>query len=437
MAVNPADVEGGVQTVPLADLRPRTNYRWVVCALLFFATTINYVDRQVLGILAPTLQRDIGWSEADYGFIIAAFTFAYALAYPVFGRIIDLIGTKRGYALSLIVWSIAAMGHALVRTPFGFAAARFSLGLGEAGNFPASIRAVSEWFPKRERALATGIFNAGTNIGAVIAPLIVPWIALTYGWQWAFIITGALGSVWLVFWLTMYREPSQHPRVSAEELSYIRSDAEEQGARMPWLSLFKYRQTWAFAAGKFITDPIWWFYLYWLPTFLDEKHGITLEHIAGYLITVYLLADIGSIGGGWISGFFIKRGWTVNRGRKTAMLICALCIVPTILVTQVESAWGAIALVSLAASAHQGWSANLFTTASDLFPRRAVASVVGIGGFIGAIGGMLFQAGTGLFLEWSGSNYTPVFIVCGLAYLVALGVIHVLVPRMHPAEVTG
>jgi ACS family hexuronate transporter-like MFS transporter len=410
------------------------SYRWVICALLFFATTINYVDRQVLGILATPLQKELGWSESDYGFIATAFTGAYAVGLVVVGRLMDWLGTRKGFSLAIIFWSLAAMGHAFARSAFGFGVARFALGLGEAGNFPAAIKTVAEWFPKKERAFATGIFNSGSNVGAIVAPLIVPWIAISYGWQWAFIITGAVGFVWLAFWLALYRPPEEHPRLSKAELAYIQSDPAEPVTKIPWLRLLPHRQTWAFAAGKFLTDPVWWFFLFWLPKFLNENHGLTLTGLGIPLVIIYVAADFGSIGGGYLSSALIKRGWSVNAGRKTAMLVCALCVVPIIFAVYAKDLWVAVALISLATAAHQGWSANLFTLVSDMFPRRVVGSVVGIGGFAGAVSGMLIATVTGLLLEWTGS-YVPIFIFAASAYLFALLVIHLLVPRLESAGV--
>ncbi len=409
------------------------SFRWVICALLFFATTINYVDRQVLGILATPLQKEFGWSEADYGFIATAFTGAYAVGLLVVGRLMDWLGTRKGFSLAIIFWSLAAMAHAFARSAFGFGVARFALGLGEAGNFPASIKTVAEWFPKKERAFATGIFNSGSNVGAVIAPLAVPPIAIYYGWEWAFILTGAIGFVWLIFWLAIYRKPEEHPRLSKSELAYIQSDPVEPTTKIAWVRLFPHRQTWAFAAGKFMTDPIWWFFLFWLPKFLNENYGLSLSQIGLPLIVIYVSADVGSIGGGYLSSFLIKRGWSVNAGRKTAMLVCALCVVPIIFAANASSLWVAVALISLATAAHQGWSANLFTLTSDMFPRRAVGSVVGIGGFAGSISGMLIATITGLLLQYTGS-YVPIFVVAATAYLFALLVIHLLVPRLEPAK---
>jgi ACS family hexuronate transporter-like MFS transporter len=410
-------------------------YRWVICGLLFFATTVNYVDRQVLGILSKDLKTAIGWTEVDYGNIVAAFNAAYAFGLLLAGRLMDRIGTRAGYALAIVWWSLAAMGHALARTPFGFGVARAALGVGEAGNFPAAIKTVAEWFPKKERAFATGLFNAGSNVGAIVAPLTVPWIAMHLGWRWAFILTGALGFLWLVFWLPVYKRPEQHPNVSAAELDHIQSDPPDPPAmKVPWLSLIPHRQTSAFAIGKYLTDPIWWFYLYWIPGFLRDKHGLDLTTIGPPLIAIYLIADIGSIGGGWLSSTFIKQGWSINRSRKTAMLICALVVTPIIFAANVKSLWVAVALIGLAAAAHQGWSCNLFTTTSDMFPRQAVGSVVGIGGMAGALGGATMAVATGYILQSTGQNYSIVFMIAGTAYLVALLVIHVLAPNLEPVE---
>lgn len=408
-------------------------YRWVVCALIFFATTINYIDRQIIGILKPTLQGELGWSEIDYSNIVFAFQLAYAVGLLVSGRLIDRFGTKAGYAVALTLWSVAAAAHAGVRSVLGFMTVRFALGLGEAGNFPAAIKTVAEWFPRRERALATGIFNSGTNVGAIVAPLVVPWLTLTWGWPAAFLITGAIGLVWLVFWIPMYRLPERHPRVSPAELAHIMSEPEDSAAPVPWLTLLKHRQTWAFATAKFMTDPIWWLYLFWVPDFLNRNHGIDLQHIGPPLVVIYLIADVGSIGGGWLSSALLKHGWTVNRARKTAMLACGVSVIPIIFASRVTDVWTAVAIVALAAAAHQGWSANVFTMTSDMFPRKAVASVVGIGGMAGAIGGMFIAKITGWVLEASGS-YLPVFLIAGTTYLIALALVHLLVPKMKPIE---
>jgi MFS transporter, ACS family, aldohexuronate transporter len=416
--------------------RPAGYYRWIVCALLFFAATVNYMDRQVIGLLKPTLQSQIGWNEIDYSNIIFAFQLAYAIGLLFVGKVMDWLGSRKGFSLSVLVWSVAAMAHALAHSVMGFGAARFALGLGEAGSFPASIKAVAEWFPKKERALATGIFNSGTNIGALTTPLLIPWITARYGWRMAFIATGAVGFLWLVAWLALYRTPENQPRLSKAELDYIRSDLPETGVKIPWLELVPLRQTWAFAIGKFLTDPIWWFFLFWAPDFLFKTYGVSLAKVGLPLFAIYQVATVGSIGGGWLSSFWIKRGWSVNASRKTAMLICAIAVVPVVFASRVSNLWLSVALIALAAAAHQGWSANIFTLASDTFPRRAVGSVVGLGGMFGSVGALLLAKVTGYVLERTGS-YLPLFIVAGSAYLLALLIIHVLNPRLQPAEVGG
>jgi ACS family hexuronate transporter-like MFS transporter len=447
--------------------------RWVICTLLFFAATINYVDRQVIGILKPTLQTEFGWTELDYSWIVFSFQTAYAIGLLFVGKLMDRIGTKIGFALAIIVWSIAAISHAwavgigtaasplvelvvhtivgafnaisslfgaapwsftLSVSVVGFMVARFLLGLGEAGNFPASIKTVAEWFPKKERALSTGIFNAGTNVGALATPLLVPIIVLTWGWYEAFIITGILGFIWLAFWLLIYKRPEEDTRLSKAELEYIQSDPAEPTARVPWSRLFPHRQTWAFAIGKFLTDPIWWVYLFWLPDFLNKQHGLDLKNFGLPLAVIYIIADVGSIGGGYISGALIKRGWTINKSRKTAMLICALAVVPIIFASITSSLWLAVVLIGIAAAAHQGWSANIFTISSDMFPKQAVGSVVGIGGMLGAVGGMIIAPLVGYILQTTGS-YVPIFIIAASAYLVALLIIHLLAPRLEPAAI--
>ena len=420
---------------PAVERPKRFGYRWTIVALLFAATTINYVDRQVLGILAPTLSAELAWSETDYGRIVSWFSFAYGFGLLMMGRALDWIGVRRGFSFAIVAWSLAAMGHALARSVAGFSLARAALGLGEAGNFPGAIKSVAEWFPKRERAFATGILNAGSNVGAIVAPLLVPALTLALGWQWAFIITGALGFVWLFFWLALYQSPESHPHVTPDELAYIRSDPPDKPGHIPWLRLLGYRQTWAFVIGKAMTDPIWLFYLFWLPKFLDTNFGVKLAGLAAPLVVIYLVADVGSIGGGWLSSRLIGLGWSVNRGRKTAMLLAAVAIVPTAFATSAGSMWMAVAIVSLAAAAHQWWSCNLFTTVSDLFPRKAVASVTGLGGFAGAISAMLFQRATGRILDATNSNYAIIFLICGSAYISALLFIHLLTPRMTPVDI--
>lgn len=417
---------------PAVEAAKVGRYRWRICALLLFATTINYIDRQVLGVLAPDLQRELGWSEIEYGYIITAFQAAYAIGLLCAGAIIDRLGTRIGYALAVMVWSLAAMSHSFASSVITFAAARFGLGLGEAGNFPAAIKTVAEWFPRRERALATGIFNSGSNIGAIVAPLVVPFVAVRWGWQAAFLFTSILSATWLILWLSVYRSPEQHPRLSHAERQYIRSDTEQPSARVPWLQLLRHRQAWAFVIAKFMTDPIWWFFLFWLPKFLNAQYGLTLTGLGLPLVAIYLMADVGSIGGGWLAGRFIKRGWSVNRARKGAMLVCALAVTPIVFAVNAGNLWLAIALIGLATAGHQGWSANVFTLTSDMFPRHAVASVVGIGGFAGAVGGMLIATFTGFLLETTGS-YVIVFLMAGSAYLLALALVHLLAPRLQPA----
>jgi ACS family hexuronate transporter-like MFS transporter len=438
----------------------RGHYRWGICALLFCAATINYVDRQVIGILKTTLVREFAWTdERIYAAIVFTFQLAYALGLLLAGRVMDRVGTRRGFALAVGLWSVAAVAHAgadwlpglrlptlhldaatggavvmLTGAAAGFALARFALGLGEAGNFPAAIKTVAEWFPRRERALATGLFNAGTNVGALLTPLAVPWITLHWGWRWAFIATGLTGFLWVAWWLWAYRTPETHPRLSAAELAHIRSDPPEAASLVAWRSLLPHRQTWAFALGKFMTDPIWWVYLFWIPDFLNRNHGLDLKSIGAPLVVIYLVADVGSIGGGWVSSALLKRGWSVNAARKTAMLLCALAVVPIMAAARASNLWVAVGLVSLAAAAHQGWSANLFTLTSDMFPRRAVGSVVGLGGMADAVGGMCIALAVGEILQRTGS-YVPIFLIAGSAYLLALGVVHALAPRLQPAAV--
>jgi ACS family hexuronate transporter-like MFS transporter len=409
-------------------------YRWRICALLFLATTINYMDRQVLGVLAPDLQRIIGWNEIQYGYIVTAFQAAYALGLLVVGGFIDRVGTRIGYAVAITIWSLAAMSHALVHSALGFGVVRFCLGFGEAGNFPAAIKTVAEWFPRKERALATGIFNSGSNVGAIVAPIAVPWIALALGWRWAFVFTGIFSALWLAAWLSIYRRPERHPKLSPEELAYIRSDPAETVTGIAWPHLLRHRQTWAFVMAKFTTDPIWWFFLFWLPKFLNARHGLDLTNLGPPLVAIYVMADIGSMAGGWLPTLFVKQGWSLPRARKAAMLICALLVVPIVFAASVHSLWAAVALIGIAAAGHQGWSANLFTLASDMFPRRAVASVVGIGGFGGAVSGMVIATVTGFILQFTGS-YVPIFAMAGSAYLLAWLFLQILVPDLTPARI--
>lgn len=417
---------------PIQEKMKIGHYRWLICALIFFATTINYVDRAVLGVLAPTLRTEIGWTDQEYGYISAAFTLAYAIGFLFAGWFIDKVGTRFGYALYLTIWSLAAAAHALVRTTFGFGIARFALGIGESGNFPAAIKTVAEWFPKKERALATGIFNAGSNVGAIVAPLVVPWIALNWGWQEAFIFTGLAGLIWIAFWIPVYHRPSEHPKLSKEELAHIESDPPDPPAKISWFKLLTFKQTWAFSIGKFLTDAIWWFYLFWFPLFMNDRFGVDLKTIGLPMIVVYVLADFGSVGGGWLSSALMKRNWTVNAARKTAMLVCAILILPVAIAPHVTGQWVAVILIGIAAAAHQGFSANIFTTSSDMFPRKAVGSVVGIGGFAGAIGGFFMNLGAGWLKQNTGS-YEIMFAIAGVVYLIALLIMHLLVPKLEPA----
>jgi ACS family hexuronate transporter-like MFS transporter len=432
--------ETPVQHTPAPGSDKVGNYRWVVVALLFFATTINYLDRQVIGLLKPTLEQEFSWTETDYSHIVMAFSAAYALGLLLFGRAIDRIGTKLGYAVSIVVWSIAAMFHAAARSTFGFGVARAALGLGEAGNFPAAIKAVAEWFPKKERALATGIFNSGANIGAVLAPIMVPAILGLWGWEEAFIITGAIGFVWLIFWWLLYEIPSRQKRLTATEYDFIHSDSEQvvvdAKGSVPWGKLLKIRQTWAFVVGKLLTDPIWWFFLFWLPSYFATTFNIDLKKPSLHLVIVYTATTIGSIGGGYLSSYLIKKGWPVFKARKLAMLLFALAVVPIMTARFATNIWAAVGLISLAAAAHQAWSANIFTIASDMFPKRAVSSVVGIGGMAGSVGGILFPILIGYILDsykLAGNivgGYNVIFTICGFAYLIAWGFMHLMTPKM-------
>lgn len=431
-------------------------YRWTICTLIFFATTINYLDRQVISLLKEELEVTFSWTEKDYSYIVIAFQVAYAVGMLLAGRFIDKVGTKIGYAVSLALWSFASIGHAIVKSTFGFIVARSFLGISEAGNFPAAIKTTAEWFPKKERALATGIFNSGSNIGAVVAPLTVPFIAAKWGWQEAFVITGSFGFLWLIFWFIFYEVPARQKRLKKPEFDYIHSDLDEKDSvealtkgtstektvRVPWLTLLKYNQTWAFIIGKFLTDPIWWFYLFWLPAFLLAQYGLTGTEIALPVAVVYTMSTVGSIFGGWLPMYFMKRGWPAFRARKTSMLIYAFLVVP-ILFAQVLgqiNMWLAIIIIGLAASAHQAWSANIFTTVSDMFPKKTVASVTGMGGMSGAVGGILIAYLAGFLFDYYKGignlefGYHIMFFVCGAAYLTAWLIMHFLVPRLKRIE---
>ena len=425
-------------------------YRWTICGLIFFATTINYLDRAVISLLKSRLGSEFHWTETDYANIVVVFQLFYALGLLGAGRLIDKLGTKIGYALATALWSIAATTHGFVTSTLGFFVARGALGITEAGNFPAAIKATAEWFPKKERAFATGIFNSGTNIGAIIAPLSVPFIAEKWGWQWAFILTGVIGFIWLIFWFVLYEIPKKHKKLSAAEFEYIHSNkdeapAEEPGAetkKLSWFRLLNFKQTWAFAIGKFLTDPIWWFYLFWLPDFLKKEYGLGETGVALPVAMAYTLATAGSIFGGWLPMYFIKKGWPVFRSRKTSMLIYAFCVVPVVFAQWLGSIhmWLAVFIIGLAMAAHQAWSANIFTTVSDMFPKGSTASVTGIGGMFGALGGILIARGAGQLFDYYKelgdikTGYYIMFIICGTAYIIAWLIMHFLVPKMKRAE---
>jgi ACS family hexuronate transporter-like MFS transporter len=424
------------------------NFRWVICSLVFFATTINYLDRTVISLLKPTLERELHWSEIDYSNIVTAFQLCYASGLLFAGRFIDRIGTKLGYALSLIVWILSAMAHALAKNTLGFIAARASLGIGESGNFPSAIKVISEWFPQKERALATGIFNSGTALGAIIAPLTVPFIAKSLGWQWAFIATGAIGFLWLICWFWIYELPSRHKRLGKAEFDYIHQgesvenpisdQASDQTRDLSWGRLLKFRQTWAFVLGKFFTDPIWWFYLFWLPAYLKAQFGLEGTGISGLIASVYIISTFGSVFGGWLPLFLIQRGWPVFKARKTSMFCYAICALPALFAQRLgeNSPWKVVLIIGMVTAAHQAWSANIFTTVSDMFPKKAVASVTGLGGMAGAFGGMLIAQVVGQLFDHFKKlgnlqhGYSIMFIVCGSAYLVAWLIMHALTPRM-------
>jgi ACS family hexuronate transporter-like MFS transporter len=412
-----------------------SHYRWVICALIFAATVINYIDRQMIGVLKPTLQQEFGWTEVTYGDIVFWFQAAYAVGFVAFGRLMDRLGTRVGYTLAMTVWTLAHMAHGAARSATGFMTARFALGIGESGNFPASLKAVADWFPKRERALAIGIFNAGANFGAILTPLLIPALTIAFGWRMAFLLTGLFGVIWLPFWWAIYRLPEDHARVGAEELAHIRSDPQTPVVAVSWGRMFRIKETWAFAVGKFLIDPIWWMFLFWLPDFLVRRHGLNLKTFGLPLIAVYLMSNFGSIAGGWMSSRMMRRGASANRARKVTMLICALCVLPIVFASVVENLWLAVFILGLATAAHQGFSANLYALPSDVFPREAVGTVVGIGGAAGAIGGMVIAKYAGWVLDRMGT-YTPIFVVAASAYMMALLIVHVLSPRLAPAKIS-
>lgn len=410
-----------------------THFRWVILGLVFFGTTINYVDRMVIGILAPTLQAKYNISDAAYGKITAAFTMAYAAGQLAAGYWLDKVGTRIGYAVALTLWSIASALHAAVKSAFGFGFMRAFLGVSESPNFPAATKTLAEWFPKKERALAMGFVNAGTNVGAVLAPLMVPWLALNWGWQWAFIGTAALGVLWLVLWIPIYRRPHEHPAVSPEELAYINSDAPEPVAKIRWVTLLGYKQAWAFCIAKFLTDAVWMFYIAWAAKFFSDYHHVSLKNVGLPLITIYLMADLGSIGGGWLSSSLIHHGRSINFARKTALIVCAILVCP-IVFAGFSSKWPAVLLFGLATAAHQGFSSNLYTLVSDTFPRRAVASVAGLGGTFGYTGATVLSFVTGYIVAGTGS-YTIPLIIAAMAYLISFAIIHALMPRLSPVSI--
>ena len=441
----PADLRSS----PANPLMEQTNYRWVIVALLFFATTINYLDRQVISLLKPILEKEFSWTESDYGDIVTVFTFFYGASTLLAGYIIDRVGTKLGYIGAILVWSLAAMGHALAGSTFGFMIARAFLGVGEAGNFPASIKTVAEWFPKKERALAVGVFNAGANIGAVAAPAIVPWLALVAGWQMAFIVTGALGFLWIVAWWLLYEIPSRHKNVNEAELAYITQEtaaefatagdaapaAQVDGQPAVKYPIFANKAIWGFMSGKLLTDPIWWFFLFWLPSYLSNIYHLDLKKLGAPLIVIYLAATIGSVGGGWLSSMLIRRGWHPTRARQWAMALFAICITPVMLISQMDSMWPVIAILSLAVAAHQAWSANIFTVAADQFPKQVISRVVGLGTMAGTLGGAVFPLVVGRILDHYkalgslSEGYYVIFYIAGLAYLVAWTMLYIFVFR--------
>jgi MFS transporter, ACS family, hexuronate transporter len=419
-------------------IKDSNNYRWRILALLFFATTINYIDRQVIGILKPFIAEDLGWSEADYGYIVTAFQIAYAIGLLTTGRLLDKFGVRIGYLWAIIVWSIAGMAHAAARGVASFAAARFALGIGESANFPAAIKSVAEWFPKKDRAFATGLFNSGATVGAIIAPVIVSAITLALGWQWAFIITGALGFIWVVLWLAYYHAPGKHPGVSRAELEYINQDEDGNNnseQAMKWRDLFKYKQTVAICSTRFISDWVWWFFLFWIPDFLSKTHGVDIKEVVLPLIVIYAVSSIGGIGGGWLSSNFIKKGRSIDYSRKTTILICALIVLPVMLVSSISNMWVAVGLITLAAAGHQGWASNIFTIVSDIYPKNAVASMIGLSGFTGAIGGALSASFVGLMLETTGS-YFLMFMVAASVYLVNWLILKIFIKEIKPITVS-
>jgi MFS transporter, ACS family, hexuronate transporter len=416
----------------LPDAGKKRGYRWRICALLFFATTLNYMDRHVISILAPDLQQEIGWSEIEYGYIVAAFQAAYGLGVVLVGKLLDTKGVRSLYALAVFIWSLAGMAHAFAGSVVGFMTSRFALGLGESANFPAALKTVSEWFPAKERALVAGIFNAGSNVGIIVAALIVPWLALQFGWQWAFIVIGALGFIWVIFWLMMYKPPEQHPKLSAQELHYIQADnKKEETDSVSWKTVLLKKETIIVCIVRFISDPTWWFLLFWLPKFLNEQHGITLVDIGLPMITIYVIADIGSVAGGWLSSHLIKKKKSLDFARKITMLICAVSVLPIVFASQTANLYIAVGLISLAAAAHTGWMANVYAIISDIFPRNAIGAVTGISVLFAVGGGMAYATAVGFILEMTGS-YFLIFLISGFAYLTAWIILKLGIPEIKP-----
>lgn len=423
------------QNKALPELDPKAGRRrWVVCGLLFAATAVNYIDRQMIGVLKPTLQQELGWQESDFATIVFWFQMAYAIGYISFGRIVDVLGARLGYGVAIVIWTVGHMAHGFATGVASFAAARFGLGVGESGNFPAGIKAVTDWFPQRERAFAIGLFNAGANVGAIITPLLVPALVLWFGWRSAFFITGVFGVAWLVAWWALYRHPREETKITPGELAWIEQDPADTTEKIGWARLITLRETWVYALAKFLIDPVWWFFLFWLPGYLFDRYHLDLKSFGLPLAAIYIISDLGSVAGGWLSSFMLKRGYSVNVARKLAMLICAFCVLPIYFAQGIDSVWGAVLVIGLATAAHQAFSANVYTLPSDLFPRAAVGSVVGIGGTMGALGGMGMALFTGYILDATHS-YELLFAICASAYLVALAVVHILSPRLAPATV--
>lgn len=421
------------------NIRKKTNVRWVIVSLLFFATTINYIDRQVIGLLKPYIQDDLNWSEADYGYIVTAFQAAYAVGMLLCGYLLDKFGSKAGYTLSIFVWSVGAVLHAFVRTVTGFGIVRGILGLGEAGNFPAAVKTIAEWFPKKDRAFATGIFNSGSTIGAIIAPIVVVAITLRWGWQWAFVITGSLGFVWIIFWLAIYRPPFKHKKVSRSELEYITSDeipsqTSSEEKKIGWVTLFKYKQTYAICISRFVTDWVWWFFLFWTPDFLNKTQGIDIKAAVLPLIVIYLMASLGGIFGGAVSSRFIKSGKSIDFSRKTTILIFALLVLPLNAISYISDLWPVVLIIGFATAAHQGWASNIYTIVSDIYPKNIVASMVALSSFGGAIGGAFASSFVGLILEFT-KSYTPIFMIAGSMYLLAWLLLKIFIPKIEELRI--